>query len=163
MSALDLHKVQQVLDALPASARPLVAGLDHLGIAVHSLEESVPLYRDILGLPLLYTEDVQSDGVKVAVFDLVGGHLELLEPTGPDSPIAKFIEKRGPGLHHVALRARDCAKALTALEEAGVQLIDTTPRPGAGGKNIGFVHPKATGGVLLELCERNGAHGAQPA
>ena len=158
MTALDLHKVQQVLASLPASARPLATGLDHLGIAVHSLEESVPLYRDVLGLPLLYTEEVESDRVKVAVFDLGGSHLELLEPTGPDSPIAKFIEKRGPGLHHVALRASDCAKALEALSAAGVQLIDTKPRPGAGGKHIGFVHPKATGGVLLELCERRDVH-----
>ena len=151
---LDMQKVQQVLDDLPEEIRPLTTGLDHLGVAVRSLDETVPLYRDLLGLELLYQEEVASDGVKVAVFEFGGGHLELLEPTSPDSPVAKFIDKRGPGLHHVALRATDCARALGALSEAGVQLIDTTPRPGAGGKNIGFVHPKATGGVLLELCER---------
>jgi methylmalonyl-CoA epimerase len=158
MTAIDLQKVQQVLNALPESVRPLATGLDHLGVAVNSLDDTVPLYRDVLGLPLLYLEEVKSDGVKVAVFELGGGHLELLEPTGPDSPVAKFLEKRGPGLHHIALRARDCAKALDALAAAGIQLIDTTPRPGAGGKMIGFVHPKATGGVLLELCERVAGH-----
>ena len=156
MSSLDLTKVQAVLDSLPASVRPLTTGLDHIGVAVASLDESVPLYRDLLGLPFLYSDEVATDQVRVAVFDLGKGHLELLEPTGEDSPIAKFIEKRGPGLHHVALRAVDCARALEALKEVGVRLIDERPRIGAGGARIGFVHPKATGGILLELCEREG-------
>lgn len=156
MSTLDLTKVQAVLDDLPATLRPLTTGLDHIGVAVADLESSVPLYRDLLGLPLLYTDEVATDRVKVAVFDLGKGHLELLEPTGDDSPIAKFIEKRGPGLHHVALRATDCGAALNALAEVGVRLIDETPRIGAGGAHIGFVHPKATGGILLELCQRDG-------
>jgi methylmalonyl-CoA/ethylmalonyl-CoA epimerase len=156
MTTIDLDRVQRVLDTLPDDVRPLTTGLDHIGVAVRSLDESVPLYRDLLGLPLLYHDEVETDRVKVAVFDLGKGHLELLEPTGDDSPIAKFIEKRGPGLHHVALRATDCARALGALKEVGVRLIDEEPRGGAGGAQIGFVHPKATGGILLELCQRSG-------
>ena len=156
MSTLDLAKVQQVLDGLPDAVRPLTTGLDHIGVAVTNLEDSIPLYRDLLGLPLLYHDEVETDRVKVAVFDLGKGHLELLEPTGEDSPIAKFIAKRGPGLHHVALRAADCGRALDALREVGVRLIDEVPRTGAGGAQIGFVHPKATGGILLELCQRSG-------
>ena len=157
MSTLDLTKVQEILDGLPESVRPLTTGLDHIGVAVAKLDESVPLYRDLLGLPLLYHDEVETDRVKVAVFDLGKGHLELLEPTSEDSPIAKFIDKRGPGLHHVALRATDCAAALDALKQVGVRLIDEQPRTGAGGAQIGFVHPKATGGILLELCQRDGS------
>lgn len=156
MSTLDLNKVQEILDGLPETVRPLTTGLDHLGVAVPSLEDAVPLYRDLLGLPFLYEDEVATDGVKVAVFDLGKGHLELLEPTNENSPIAKFIEKRGPGLHHVALRATDCGAALNALKDVGVRLIDEQPRIGAGGAHIGFVHPKATGGILLELCQRDG-------
>ena len=91
--------------------------------------------------------------MRVAVLEFGGSHLELLEPTSPDSPVARFIEKRGPGLHHVALSVRDCEAALSAVAEAGFSLIDTVPRLGAGGKLIGFLHPKSTGGVLLELCQ----------
>lgn len=148
-------EIQRVLADLPAQLKPLSLGLDHIGMAVHSLEESLPLYRDLLGLPLLYEEEVESDGVRVAVLDLGGeGHLELLEPTGPDTPVGKFVEKRGPGIHHLALGVKDCAAALTALKACGYRMLDETPRPGAGGKQIGFVHPKSTGGVLLEMCQR---------
>ena len=111
------------------------------------------MYHDLLGLDLLYTETVESDGVRVAVLEFGGGHLELLEPTGPESPVARFIEKRGPGLHHVALRVSDCGTALQAVADAGFELIDREPRIGAGGKLIGFLHPRSTGGVLLELCQ----------
>lgn len=149
----DPHKIAEILDRLPASVRPLSSGLDHLGVAVRDLDTSLPLYRDLMGLDLLYTETVESDGVRVAVLDFGGGHLELLEPTGPDSPVARFIEKRGPGLHHVALRVNDCRTALNAVREAGFELIDREPRDGAGGKLIAFIHPRATGGVLLELCQ----------
>ena len=153
MSAdLDMGRVQEVLAQLPEALRPLSSGLDHIGVAVESIEDSLALYHELLGLKLLFTEEVESDGVRVAVLELGGGHLELLEPTGPESPIAKFMSKRGPGIHHVALRVKDCASSLQALADSGVRLIDEKPRPGAGGKQIGFVHPKATGGVLLELC-----------
>jgi len=153
---LDPAKIRESLDGLPESIRALSTGLDHLGVAVPSLEEGLLLYRDLLGLEHLYDETVESDGVRVAVLSLGSGHLELLEPTGPDSPIAKFLEKRGPGIHHVALRVNDCATALGALKRSGVRTIDDAPRPGAGGKQIAFVHPKATGGVLLELCQPGG-------
>jgi len=150
------EKIAEILDRLPASIRPLSTGLDHLGVAVRELDATLPLYSDLLGLELLYTETVESDGVRVAVLEFGGGHLELLEPTGPDSPVARFIEKRGPGLHHIALRVQDCRTALNAVAEAGFTLIDREPRIGAGGKLIGFIHPKATGGVLLELCQPGG-------
>ena len=150
---IDPAKISSILEALPEEIRPLSTGLDHLGVAVESLDATLPLYHDMLGLELLYTETVESDRVKVAVLEFGGGHLELLEPTDPDSPVAKFIEKRGPGLHHVALRVKDCGSALEAVAEAGFRLIDRTPRVGAGGKLIGFIHPKSTGGVLLELCQ----------
>jgi methylmalonyl-CoA epimerase len=152
---IDTTRIPEILDALPESIRPLSTGLDHLGVAVESLDATLPLYHEMLGLELLYTETVESDRVRVAVLEFGGGHLELLEPTAPDSPVARFIEKRGPGLHHVALRVADCATALKAVGEAGFTLIDQVPRTGAGGKQIGFVHPKSTGGVLLELCQPN--------
>jgi methylmalonyl-CoA/ethylmalonyl-CoA epimerase len=123
-------------------------------VAVRSLSDGLVLYRDLLGLPLLYEEVVESDGVHVAVLDLGHGHLELLEPTSDDSPIAAFLERRGEGLHHLALGVRDCASALEICGRAGIRCIDHHPRPGAGGKSIGFLHPKSTGGVLLELCQR---------
>mgnify|MGYP001818981724 CR=1 FL=1 len=149
----DPAKIEEILSALPDAVRPLSSGLDHLGVAVKDLDATLPLYHQMLGLELLYEETVESDKVRVAVLEFGGGHLELLEPTSEDSPVAKFIEKRGAGLHHVALRVSDCATALKAVGEAGFQLIDQVPRNGAGGKQIGFVHPKSTGGVLLELCQ----------
>jgi methylmalonyl-CoA epimerase len=150
---IDPGRIEEVLSALPESVRPLSTGLDHLGVAVSDLESTLPLYHDMLGLELLYVEEVESDRVKVAVLAFGSGHLELLEPTSEDSPVARFIEKRGPGLHHVALRVNDCGTALQAVADAGFDLIDRNPRPGAGGKRIGFVHPRSTGGVLLELCQ----------
>jgi methylmalonyl-CoA epimerase len=150
---IDGAAIQAALARVPAALRPLSSGLDHIGIAVNSLAESVPLYRDLLGLELLYQEEVASDGVRVAVLELGGGHLELLEPTGPDTPVGRFLAKRGPGIHHVALRVGDCASALAAVRAAGLAVLDETPRRGAGGKQIAFLHPRATGGVLLELCQ----------
>jgi methylmalonyl-CoA epimerase len=150
----DAAAIEAALAMLPDELRPLSRGLDHLGVAVPSLDGALRLYRDLLGLELLEMETVESDGVRVAILDLGGGHLELLEPTGPDSPVARFLEKRGPGMHHLALAVSDCAAALRTFAEAGVEMLDAVPRPGAGGKLIGFCHPKATGGLLLELCQR---------
>lgn len=150
----DAAAIDSALAALPEELKPLSSGLDHLGVAVPSLDDALRLYRDLLGLELHGIETVESDGVRVAMLDLGGGHLELLEPTGPESPVAKFLEKRGPGMHHMALAVTDCAAALKAFADAGVQMLDTTPRRGAGGKLIGFCHPKSTGGILLELCQR---------
>ena len=151
---LHAHRIEAALASVPDALKPLSKGLDHLGVAVEDLDTAVRFYHQLLGLPLLYHEEVESDLVRVAVLDLGYGHLELLEPTLDESPVARFMAKRGPGIHHVALAVQDCATALTAVGEAGLQLIDTEPRPGAGGKQIGFLHPRSTGGVLLELCAR---------
>lgn len=153
MPALDPQDVQKALSNVPEALRPLSRGLDHIGVAVESCADGLRLYRDLLGLELLYEEEVESDGVKVAVLELGGGHLELLEPTGPDTPVGRFLARRGGGIHHVALRVDDCAAALAACRAAGLRTLDEAPRPGAGGKQIAFLHPKASGGVLLELCQ----------
>jgi len=131
----------------------LIQGLDHVAIAVASLEQAVPFYRDTLGLPFLYFEEVADQKVKVACFDLGGLRLELLEPTSPESPISKFLETRGGGLHHLAFRTGDVVGELSRVKEHGVRLIDEVPRSGAGGMKIAFLHPKSTQGVLLELTE----------
>ncbi len=131
-----------------------IGKIDHLGIAVRSIDAALPLYAGMLGLKLHEIEDVPDQGVRTAVFALGESRIELLEPTTPDSPVAKFLEKRGEGIHHVALGVDDVVMALARLKAEGVRLIDETPRKGAGGAMIAFVHPKSTGGVLLELCQR---------
>lgn len=130
-----------------------IGPIDHIGIAVESLEAALPFYRDVLGLPLAEIEEVADQRVKTAVFPTGEGRVELLEPTHPESPIAKFLAKRGPGIHHVAIRVADIEAKLAELEAKGVQLIDREPRIGAGGHLIAFIHPKSTGGVLLELTQ----------
>ena len=127
--------------------------IDHLGIAVKNLEEAVKFYKDNLGLELLGYEEVPEQMVKVAMFRCGESRIELLEATSEDSPIFKFIEKKGPGLHHTAIKVDDLESELKKLEEKGVRLIDSKPRIGAGGHKIAFVHPKSTCGVLLELTE----------
>lgn len=131
-----------------------IGKIDHLGIAVHSLEDAVPMYTDGLALDLHEIEEVPDQMVRTAIFEVGESRLELLEPTSPDSPIAKFLEKRGEGIHHLALGVENVARALDHLKAKGYRLIDEAPRPGAGGARIAFVHPKSTHGVLLELCER---------
>jgi methylmalonyl-CoA/ethylmalonyl-CoA epimerase len=128
--------------------------IDHLGLAVESLEEASRLYRDVLGLACGRTEEVPDQQVRVVLFQVGQVRIELLEPTAADSPIAKFLEKRGPGLHHVAYRVADLPATLAALKSAGVQLIDDVPRAGAHGMQIAFAHPKSTGGVLMEFCQQ---------
>jgi len=150
---IDAEAIRTALANVPAALKPLSSGLDHIGVAINSLTEGLALYRDLLGLELLYEEEVAADGVRVAVLELGGGHLELLEAMGPDTPVGRFIAKRGPGIHHIALRVKDCAQALAAVRAAGCPTLDEAPRRGAGGKQIAFLHPKATGGVLLELCQ----------
>ena len=127
--------------------------VDHIGIAVKNLEESVKFYES-LGCKATGYETVAEQKVKVAFLPCGDSELELLESTEPDGPIARFIEKNGPGIQHIAIRVDDIDKALEELKEKGVRLIDQTPRYGAGGARIAFVHPKATGGVLLELTQR---------
>lgn len=128
--------------------------IDHIGIAVKNIEESLKLYTDILGMELGGTEVVEEQKVKVAFIPCGDSEIELLEATSPESPIAKFIENKGEGLQHIAYRVENIEKALAELKEKGVRLIDETPRYGAGGSKIAFIHPKATGGVLVELSER---------
>jgi methylmalonyl-CoA epimerase len=131
-----------------------IGKIDHLGIAVRSIEAAMPLYTGMLGLELHEIEEVEDQKVRTAVFPVGESRIELLEPTSPDSPVAKFLEKRGEGLHHVALGVTDVAAALAKLKAEGAKLIDEAPRKGAGGAMIAFIHPKSTGGVLLELCQR---------
>jgi len=133
----------------------MIKGISHIGIAVRSLDEQIPYYKDILGLPLLGTETVQDQGVNVAMFQVGNTRIELLEPLSEESPIAKFLEKRGEGFHHIAYEVDNCESSLKTVEEKGVRLIDHKPRLGAGGHLIGFLHPKSTYGVLTELTQEH--------
>ncbi len=128
--------------------------VDHIGIAVSDLEESIKFYEDVLGLKLHGTEVVEEQQVKVAFLPVGDTEVELLAATTPDSPIAKFIEKKGQGIQHIAFRVDDIEAALAEMKAKGIRLIDEEPRYGAGGARIAFLHPKATNGVLIELCER---------
>ncbi len=134
-----------------------VTVLDHVGIAVRSIEESLPVYKKTLGLKEGGVHDVPDQKVRACFLPVGDSRVELLEPTDPDGVIARFLDKRGPGLHHVAYRVPDIESALTLLKQRDVRLIDETPRIGAGGARIAFLHPKATGGVLTELVERDEA------
>lgn len=132
----------------------MIKKVDHIGIAVKSLEAVLPFYTDVLGIPLLRVEEVESQKVKVAFMQAGETKLELLEPMSPESTIAKFIEKRGEGIHHVALGVESIEKRIAELKEKGIRMIDDSPRPGAGGADIAFMHPKSASGVLFELCEK---------
>lgn len=127
--------------------------IDHIGIATRGIEDALGFWRDALGLEVKHTETVEEQGVRVAMLPVGEPRVELLEPTGPDSPVAKFLEKRGPGIHHVAVRVADIRAALARLRAEGARLIDEEPRVGAGGCLVAFVHPAASGGVLLELVQ----------
>ncbi len=130
-----------------------VKKIDHIGIAVESLDDASAFYRDALGLESLGVEEVPSQKVRVAMFKVGESKIELLEPTSPDSPIAAFLEKKGQGIHHIAYSVSDASGAVSELLEKEVQMIDKEPRPGAGGSKIAFVHPKSSGRVLTELCQ----------
>jgi methylmalonyl-CoA/ethylmalonyl-CoA epimerase len=127
------------------------AVLDHVGIAVASLDEALAFYRDTLGLEVEPPQEIASQRVRAHFVAVGEATLELLEATAPDSPIARFLERRGPGMHHVALRVEDIEAALAELKTRGVRLIDETPRPGAHGSLVAFLHPSSTHGVLVEL------------
>ena len=132
-----------------------ISHIEHLGIAVKSLDEAIPYYENILGMKCYSIEEVADQKVKTAFFKVGQTKLELLEPTSDESPIAKFIEKRGEGIHHLAFAVEDgVANALAEMEGKGVRLIDKAPRKGAEGLNIAFIHPKSTHGVLTEFCEK---------
>jgi methylmalonyl-CoA/ethylmalonyl-CoA epimerase len=130
----------------------MINHIDHIGIAVRSLDETVPVYEKALGLRCEHREEVPSQKVRTAFFEVGGVHLELLEPMAPDSPIAKFIAERGEGIHHIAFRTDDIVAQLAQAAGAGVRLINEKPFDGAGGKLVAFLHPKSTHGVLTELC-----------
>lgn len=133
-----------------------VLKLDHIGIAVKDLEESLKFYEDILGLKCEGTEVVEEQKVKVAFLPVGDTEVELLESTDEEGPIAKFIEKKGEGIQHLAFRVENIEAAIEEMKEKGVKMIDEKPRYGAGGAKIAFCHPKSTNGILVELSERNG-------
>lgn len=132
-----------------------VLKIDHLGIAVPNMEEGKKFWVDVMGLKMEGTETVEEQKVTTCFCPVGDSEVELLVSTSPDGPIAKFIEKKGPGFQHVAFRVENIEEALAELKAKGVALIDQTPRMGAGGAKIAFLHPKATGGVLVEISERN--------
>jgi len=130
-----------------------ISHIEHIGIAVKNLEESIAYYQNILGLKCYAVEEVKDQKVKTAFFMVGKTKIELLESTDPEGPIGKFIEKRGEGIHHLAYAVNGIENAITELEGKGVQMIDKTPRKGAEGLHIAFLHPKSSGGVLTEICE----------
>lgn len=129
--------------------------IEHIGIAVKSIEDCLPYYEKVLGLPCYSVEEVADQKVKTAFFMVGQTKIELLEATSEESTIAKFIEKKGEGVHHIAFAVENLSEALSEVEQQGVRLIDKEPRKGAEGLNIAFLHPKSTCGVLTELCEKN--------
>jgi methylmalonyl-CoA epimerase len=135
---------------------PVGARIEHLGVAVPSLAAGLALYRDLLGFVQEFEEEVPSEGVKVAGLQAGGAVIELLEPTREDSPVGRFLARRGPGLHHFAVEVQDLARLLPRLKAAGVALLDEAPRPGSRGTKVAFIHPKGAHGVLIELVEHGG-------
>ncbi len=133
----------------------MVEKISHIGIAVDSLDEQIPYYRDVLGLKFSGTEIVADQKVKVAFFEVGDTRIELLEATDEESPIAKFIAKKGQGVHHMAYQVKDCKLAIKKMDETGLRLIDPEPRVGAGGHKIAFLHPRSTFGILTELTEEH--------
>ena len=134
----------------------MIQKVDHIGIAVRSLDEALPFYTETLQLEFLGIEEVESQGVKVAFIKAGETKLELLEPTSEESPIAKFIEKRGEGLHHVALGVDSIQERINQMKEQGIRMLRDEPKIGAGGAQVAFMHPKSTGGILYEFCEKKG-------
>jgi methylmalonyl-CoA/ethylmalonyl-CoA epimerase len=132
---------------------PLIMKVDHIGIATSKLDEALSVWRDALGLSVASTDEVPEQGVRVAMLPIGETHIELLEPLSEDSPVGKFLQKRGPGIHHIAIKVTNIRKALSELKAKGARLIDETPRVGANGCLVAFIHPSATNGVLLELVE----------
>jgi methylmalonyl-CoA/ethylmalonyl-CoA epimerase len=127
--------------------------IDHIGVAVEDLDEAVALYEGRLGMPLQHRETVEAQGVEAVLLGVGEGHVELLRPLGPETAVGRFLERNGPGLHHVAYGTDDIDSALDAVREAGLRLIDEQPRAGIRNSRVAFVHPKSTGGVLTELVE----------
>ena len=127
--------------------------IDHVGIAVEDLDAAVELYEKTFGMPLVHRETVEEQGVEAVLLDVGDGHIELLRPLGPDTPVGKFLAKKGSGMHHVAYAVSDIDRAIAELTERGVQMIDSEARVGIRGSRVAFLHPRSTGGVLTEIVE----------
>ena len=136
----------------------MFGAIDHVGIAVSDLEAAVAFHRDVLGLALVHRETLAEQGVRAALLDVGDSHVELLEPLDADGAVARFLARRGPGLHHVAYRVADIEAALASLSAAGTRLIDSQPRGGIRSSRVAFLHPSATGGVLTELVQPSNHH-----
>jgi methylmalonyl-CoA epimerase len=136
----------------------MLQAIDHVGVAVENIDAALALYRDTLGMPLVHRETVAEQGVDAALVDVGDGHVELLQPLGPDTAVGKFLARRGAGLHHVAYRVEDVEETLSKLAAAGLKLIDEHPRTGIRGSRVAFLHPSSTGGVLTEIVQPQEAH-----
>lgn len=141
------------IDDEAAAAGSLLTEIDHIAIAVFDLDEAIDDYRETFDVTVDHREIVESDGVEEALLKVADSYIQLLTPTRDDSPVAKYLEKKGPGLHHIGYRVADCAAALDAVKAAGHRVLDEEPRPGSRGTTVAFVHPKALHGVLIELVE----------
>jgi methylmalonyl-CoA/ethylmalonyl-CoA epimerase len=135
------------------SSAPVLGRIDHIGVAVDDLDEAVALYSERFGMPVQHRETVEEQGVEAVLVGIGESHVELLRPLGPDTAVGRFLERNGPGLHHVAYGTDDIESALDAVRSAGLALIDERPRTGIRGSRVAFLHPKSTGGVLTELVE----------
>ena len=136
----------------------MLGRIDHIGVATDDLDAAVALYEGALGMPVAHRETVESQGVEAVLLSIGDGHVELLRPLGPDTPIGKYLDNRGPGLHHVAYAVDDIDGVLSKLKEAGIEMIDSQPRIGIRQSRVAFVHPRSTGGVLTEIVEPAKAH-----
>jgi methylmalonyl-CoA epimerase len=136
----------------------MLRAIDHVGIAVPSIEEALPLYRDVLGMALVHRETVTEQDVDAALLDVGEAHVELIEPLSSEGGVARFVAERGAGLHHVAYRVASIEDALAHCRSAGLRLIDESPRTGIRGSRVAFLHPRATGGVLTEIVEPSKGH-----
>ena len=136
----------------------MLSRIDHIGVATDDLDGAIALYEETLGMPIAHRETVESQGVEAVLLDVGDGHVELLRPLGPDTPVGRYLERKGPGLHHVAYAVEDIDGTLGSLKEAGVELIDSVPRVGIRDSRVAFVHPRSTGGVLTEIVEPSEAH-----
>ena len=136
----------------------MLGRIDHIGVVTEDLDGAVALYEGTMGMPVAHRETVESQGVEAVLLDVGEGHVELLRPLGPDTPVGKYLERKGPGLHHVAYAVDDIEGVLESLKSAGIELIDSEPRVGIRDSRVAFVHPRSTGGVLTEIVEPGGSH-----
>ena len=136
-----------------AMTTPFFTEIDHVAIAVNDLEAAIAYYRDVYGAEVDHREIVESDGVEEALLKVAESYIQLLTPTRPDSPVAKYLEKKGEGIHHIGYRVSDCAAALASVKASGGRVLDEHPRPGSRGTTVAFIHPKTTFGTLVELVQ----------